>query len=1067
MRRVLYLLTIFICASLKTVAQTIENPVFDRTDIPAFHVDKVTINKDATIIQCSYAAEANSWANISEDTYLLDTKTNIKYPIQKSEGFPFSPEQKKFLFEERCEVTLYFPSFIPKGKLDLIENKDERAFNVYGINLKQSYKTVCSYEQYYSCCQEASRLDSLGNTDEAIVYRKEQLEIAKCLYGLQSHECAIALYDLCLYNESNSNTAIIYGEQSLRILKELPSTDIIKRDIARICESLMTLYLKNRNYEKGFYYGEESLSLRKELTSGVDPFYINFLDRLIHAYGVSGYSSNAAFHSKEQINVYRDISKEDPDYICSYITALLNAGDLYIETNNTEELKKCTEEANVLLGDNKCDDPETLFHAYNNLAFTVDGDVDKAIGYLMKAKETANKYEIAPGRHAQTLRILGNTYAHLKSDTLNAIKCYEEAVSVLKNDSNNNLAQLAQLYDALGLIYYKKDSIKSQNYYEQYTQIIGDLYGKESIMFGNALSYKSIREFWSYLKNKENKDDLVSDVCNSSRIIKRYLDMAMLSSTNKERIQLWQKYCEFFDWWIPNVAYFLDSDETTALAYDASLFYKGYMMGMDNDIKMQLLENESDFIKSLYAKYISNLNNLERINNYPSSQFIINIDSLKSVIIEDEVNLTKAVYNSGFKFNKANLSWNDIQSSLNDNDIVIEFVSFKGINKKISDEFYMALVLNNKMSAPKMIRLFKKDELDSLLNVPNPNYNEISSLIWSEPLLIELNGFENVYFSPAGCLNSIGIEYFSITSGETMNNKYHMYRLSSSRELYNRNNKVKLNNAVIYGNLDYNWKQDEIVSGRITGNNNIIGVSRAYVDSISSRGGFDMLENTKDEISEISKVLSKSGIENTIYSGKTGTEESFKYLSGKEINIIHLATHGMYVSQDDALLKKSKQNFVFINSDDDDNTIISDKSLTRSVLIMSGGNKLLMRDSIGWEEEDEIMTALEISTLNMQKLDLVVLSACQTALGDIESEGVFGLQRGFKKAGANSLLLSLGKVDDEATKILMVEFYKNLMNGKTKHQSLKDAQKHLRQVDNGKYDKPQYWASFIMLDGLN
>ena len=134
---------------------------------------------------------------------------------------------------------------------------------------------------------------------------------------------------------------------------------------------------------------------------------------------------------------------------------------------------------------------------------------------------------------------------------------------------------------------------------------------------------------------------------------------------------------------------------------------------------------------------------------------------------------------------------------------------------------------------------------------------------------------------------------------------------------------------------------------------------------------------------------------------------------------------------------------------------------------MSGGNKLLMRDSIGWEEEDEIMTALEISTLNMQKLDLVVLSACQTALGDIESEGVFGLQRGFKKAGANSLLLSLGKVDDEATKILMVEFYKNLMNGKTKHQSLKDAQKHLRQVDNGKYDKPQYWASFIMLDGLN
>ena len=106
--------------------------------------------------------------------------------------------------------------------------------------------------------------------------------------------------------------------------------------------------------------------------------------------------------------------------------------------------------------------------------------------------------------------------------------------------------------------------------------------------------------------------------------------------------------------------------------------------------------------------------------------------------------------------------------------------------------------------------------------------------------------------------------------------------------------------------------------------------------------------------------------------------------------------------------------------------------------------------------------------LDLRGLDLVVLSACQTGLGDIISgEGVFGLQRGFKKAGAKTILMSLDKVDDEATRILMVEFYKNLMSGKTKHQSLRDAQQYLRKVDNGKYDDPKYWASFIMLDGLN
>ena len=85
----------------------------------------------------------------------------------------------------------------------------------------------------------------------------------------------------------------------------------------------------------------------------------------------------------------------------------------------------------------------------------------------------------------------------------------------------------------------------------------------------------------------------------------------------------------------------------------------------------------------------------------------------------------------------------------------------------------------------------------------------------------------------------------------------------------------------------------------------------------------------------------------------------------------------------------------------------------------------------------------------------------------ISGEGVFGLQRGFKKAGANTILMSLNKVDDEATRILMVEFYRNLMNGKTKRQSLQEAQQYLRKVDNGKYNSPKYWASFIMLDGLN
>ena len=112
--------------------------------------------------------------------------------------------------------------------------------------------------------------------------------------------------------------------------------------------------------------------------------------------------------------------------------------------------------------------------------------------------------------------------------------------------------------------------------------------------------------------------------------------------------------------------------------------------------------------------------------------------------------------------------------------------------------------------------------------------------------------------------------------------------------------------------------------------------------------------------------------------------------------------------------------------------------------------------------DDGVLTAKEISRLDFQGLDLVVLSACQTGLGAITGEGVFGLQRGFKKAGAQTIIMSLWKVDDAATKDLMTDFYKNLMNGMSKRESFMKSQEMLRV----KYQDPKKWAAFIMVDGL-
>ena len=136
--------------------------------------------------------------------------------------------------------------------------------------------------------------------------------------------------------------------------------------------------------------------------------------------------------------------------------------------------------------------------------------------------------------------------------------------------------------------------------------------------------------------------------------------------------------------------------------------------------------------------------------------------------------------------------------------------------------------------------------------------------------------------------------------------------------------------------------------------------------------------------------------------------------------------------------------------------------MLRSGLVFSGASAYLEGEELPDDIDDGILTAQELSKLNLGNTDLVVLSACDSGLGETSAEGVFGLQRGFKLAGAKSLLMSLWKVDDLATSMLMIEFYKQYLSGKSKRESLYLAQSVLRESEE--FSDPYYWAAFIILD---
>jgi len=168
-----------------------------------------------------------------------------------------------------------------------------------------------------------------------------------------------------------------------------------------------------------------------------------------------------------------------------------------------------------------------------------------------------------------------------------------------------------------------------------------------------------------------------------------------------------------------------------------------------------------------------------------------------------------------------------------------------------------------------------------------------------------------------------------------------------------------------------------------------------------------------------------------------------------------LATHGFFLEDDE----QDNNNAVVQNHGDKQKATAN--PLLRSGLILAGANRAWTGEEVVEGIEDGILTASEISQINLLKTQLVVLSACQTGLGEVKSsEGVFGLQRAFKLAGVKTLVMSMWEVDDSATEKLMSVFYQQWLSGKNKREAFSEAQKQVRE----KYKEPYYWSGFVMLD---
>lgn len=558
-----------------------------------------------------------------------------------------------------------------------------------------------------------------------------------------------------------------------------------------------------------------------------------------------------------------------------------------------------------------------------------------------------------------------------------------------------------------------------------------------------ALALKDINLIEQYISNDYNK---------SYNYVKN--NFSFLSSEQREEII--NTYTGRFSYRLTlPAAMFPNSGVCCEYAYNSALVSKGLLLGTGRNIAETIMESGDSTL-------IANQNVLrtmqQQLQTCNDSARIVSLNR-DIATVEKEISESLQAYADFTR--DIDLTWRDVQQRLTDNETAVEFVIIDPralTHPTDTTVYYGAMLLNKNFEAPKFVPLSAKNATDDIIRqlsyeagrgeaADEANITSLSrslnDFIW-QPITTCITPGNRVSFAPVSMLSIAPLEYLTDSTDTPICDRYDMRRLSSTRELCKDRSTKPGDNAVLYGGLIYD-------NGSTTDS---ISTTR------SKRAGWRYLPHTAEEVDSITLILKGAGYDVTTHKGMDGSEEVFRSMSGKDIDILHVATHGFYFNEDESA---TLDFFKDLNIPVRRNMSIS--NLMRSGLLLSGGQQAWLGGKAdATDGNDGVALSSEISLLDLHNVSLVTLSACQTGQGDISADGVVGLQRGFKMAGAESILMTLWDVNDDATRLFMTSFYRHLAAGKDKHEALRQAQTDLRHYDNGRYDAPRYWAAFILLE---
>lgn len=796
---------------------------------------------------------------------------------------------------------------------------------------------------------------------------------------------------------------------------------------ARLVSNIALLQHTTGRYEASEKNSVHALRLRKNLFNKPSEIYAASVNNLAVLYKDLGRYSESENLIAEALQLNEQtIGKKSIPYGLS----LNNQGMLFLEMGRYSEAEKCLKSALEILDQAQRGKSSNYIRLMMNVAVLYQEmrRYDESEATLLQAIKL--KERKLGKNHPDYAHLLSNLaglymvmekYEKVESLLQDALKIYEKKFGKEHPSYASALYNLGNYYRITSRFSEAESALK------ECSQIRKNVLGpdhpelldvKESI---GLLYWQSQRKQEAYTALKEVLDQTMEH-------INKYF--APLSEAEKTRY--WDKMRTRFRHFY---SFASTATEVPGITKDL-LFYhvntKALLLNSSTKVKHQILNGTDKALKKDYLRWLDQREKLSYYYSLPKQQLQeenINLDSLEKEAnnLEKQLSARSLIFNQGYKKDLVNPV--QIAKYLKTHEAAVEIIHYNKFDKFLEAESgYMALIITATNSAnPFIVVLENGSDLEKKYyayyrNCIRQKMEDTKSreMFWEKIASAIPAAAKTIFISADGVYNQINLNTIRDNSGKYLIDQKTLICLTNSKDLIEmRGSKQQIpaRSAAIFAFPFY-----------------------------GPSGSISSLPGTKAEGDNIGKQLRTAGYKVSLLKETQATEEKVRDLDN--IGILHFATHGFFLKEPD----NPDKEFIFgINAGKS-----TEEPLLRSGLLLANAEAAMNQES-----SSGILTAYEVMNLQLEKTGIVVLSACETGLGDVKNgEGVYGLQRAFKVAGADAIIMSLWKVDDAATQLLMTSFYKYFISSGDRVKAFRQAQLELKK----KFPEPVYWGAFVLVE---